>query len=52
MLDTFEVADFSFLKEPKAGDGIKLYLVKEPDDPEDDPIESFSSLLPWLMVVS
>ena len=48
MLDTFEVKDFSFLKEPKAGDGIKLYLVKEPDDPEDDPIESFSSLLPWV----
>lgn len=46
MLNTFEVEDFSFLNNGK--DGIKLYLVKEPDDPEDDPIESFSSLLPWV----
>ena len=46
MLNTFEVEDFSFLNNGK--DGIKLYLVKEPDDPEDDPIESFSSILPWV----
>ena len=47
MLNTFEVADFSFLKEPKAGDGIKLYTLIEPDDPEDDPTESFGSVLGW-----
>lgn len=47
MLNTFEVADFSFLKEPKAGDGIKLYTIIEPDDPEDDPTESFGSVLGW-----
>ena len=45
MLNTFEVEDFSFLTTDK--DGIKLYLVLEPDDPEDDPIPSFSSLLTW-----
>ena len=47
MLTTFEVEDFSFLKEPKAGDGIKLYTLIEPDDPEDDPTESFGSVLGW-----
>ncbi|MBP5799472.1 MAG: hypothetical protein J6W43_06140 [Prevotella sp.] len=45
MLNTFEEADFSFLKNGK--DGIKLYTLLEPDDPEDDPIESFSGLLNW-----
>ena len=45
MLNTFEVEDFSFLSNGK--DGIKLYTIKEPDDPEDDPIPSFSSLLSW-----
>jgi len=45
MLNTFEVADFNFLKGKT--DGIKLYKLIEPDDPEDDPIESFSGLLPW-----
>ena len=47
MLNTFEVADFSFLKDPKAGDGIKLYTLIEPDDPEDEPTESFGSVLGW-----
>ena len=47
MLTTFELEDFEFLKNPKAGDGMKLFMIKEPDDPEDDPIESFSGLLPW-----
>ena len=47
MLETFELADFDFLKNPKTGDGIKLFMLKEPDDPEDDPIETFSGLLPW-----
>ena len=47
MLNTFEVADFSFLSDPKPGDGIKLYNVIEPEDPEDDPIESFGSVLGW-----
>ena len=45
MLATFEVEDFSFLRSSK--DGIKLYKLIDPDDPEDDPIESFGSLLPW-----
>ena len=45
MLNTFEVEDFSFLDSDK--DGIKLYTIIEPDDPEDDPIESFSGLLTW-----
>ena len=45
MLNTFEVEDFSFLNNGK--DGIKLFKLKAPDDPEDDPIESFSTLLPW-----
>ena len=47
MLNTFEVADFSFLKNPKAGDGIKLYNIILPEDPEDDPTPTFSGLLPW-----
>ena len=45
MLNTFELTDFSFLKSGK--DGIKLYTLIEPDDPEEDPTPSFSSLLPW-----
>ena len=45
MLNTFEVEDFSFLDNGK--DGIKLYTMIEPEDPEDDPTESFSSLLSW-----
>ena len=45
MLNTFEVEDFSFLANDK--DGVKIFMIKEPDDPEDDPIESFSPLLPW-----
>ena len=47
MLNTFEVENFDFLKNPKAGDGIKLYNVVEPEDPEDDPIETFSGMLNW-----
>ena len=47
MLSTFEVENFDFLKNPKAGDGIKLYKVDEPEDPEDDPIETFSGMLNW-----
>ena len=47
MLNTFELEDFDFLKNPKTGDGIKLFMLKEPDDPEDDPIETFSGLLGW-----
>ena len=45
MLNTFEVEDFSFLESDK--DGIKLYTIIEPDDPEDDPTPSFSGLLTW-----
>ena len=45
MLNTFEVEDFSFLESEK--DGIKLYFLIEPDDPEDDPTPSFSNLLTW-----
>ena len=47
MLNTFELEDFSFLTNPKAGDGIKLYTVIEPDDPEDDPTPSFGAILGW-----
>lgn len=46
MLNTFEVADFSFLKNPKSGDGIKLLALVE--DPEsDDPMEGFCGMLNW-----
>ena len=45
MLNTFEVEDFSFLKNGK--DGIKLYLMIPPEDPEDDPTPSFSGILNW-----
>jgi hypothetical protein len=45
MLATFEVEDFSFLESEK--DGIKLYLIIEPDDPEEEPTPSFSGLLTW-----
>ena len=47
MLNTFELEDFSFLTNPKAGDGIKLYTVIPPDDPEDDPTPSFGGILGW-----
>ena len=47
MLNAFELEDFSFLKNPGSGDGMKLYLLIEPDDPEDDPTESFSGMLVW-----
>ena len=47
MLTTFELENFDFLINPKAGDGMKLFMIKEPDDPEDDPIESFSGILSW-----
>ncbi|MBR5655304.1 MAG: hypothetical protein IKW98_01275 [Prevotella sp.] len=45
MLNTFEVADFSFLNNGK--DGIKFPIIIEPDDPEEPPIDSFGSLLTW-----
>ena len=45
MLNTFEVSDFSFLNNKT--DGIKLLALTEPDDPEDEPEETFSGLLPW-----
>ncbi len=47
VLNTFELEDFDFLKNPKAGDGIKLFMVIEPDDPEEDPTETFSGILSW-----
>ena len=47
MLTTFELEDFDFLKNPKDGDGIKLYMMLEPDDPEDDPTPSFGAMLGW-----
>ena len=47
MLNTFELEDFSFLTNPKAGDGIKLYTLVEPDDPEDDPTLTFGAILGW-----
>ena len=45
MLNTFEVEDFSFLNNGK--DGIKLLALTQPEDPEEEPTETFSGLLPW-----
>ena len=45
MLNTFEVADFKFLENET--DGIKLFSQTVPEDPEDDPEDTFSGLLPW-----
>ena len=45
MLNTFEEADFSFLNNGK--DGIKLLTMTQPEDPDEDPEETFSSILPW-----
>ena len=47
MLETFELNDVSFLKNPSANDGMKLFMMIEPADPEEDPVESFSSYLTW-----
>ena len=47
MLNTFELEDFDFLKNPKAGDGIKLYTIIESEDPEEDPTPSFGAMLGW-----
>lgn len=45
MLKTLEEADFSFLNNGK--DGIKLLTLTKPEDPEEDPEETFSSILSW-----
>lgn len=45
MLAAFELEDFSFLNNGK--DGIKLLTLTQPEDPEEDPEETFSSILPW-----
>ena len=47
MLNTFEVEDFSFLNNEK--DGIKLFMLQDmdPDDPDDEPVETFGDLLTW-----
>ena len=47
MLKAFEVENFDFLKNPKPTDGIKLYTMIQPDDPEDDPTPSFAAILGW-----
>lgn len=47
MLAAFELEDFSFLTNPKDGDGIKLYTKIDPDDPEDDPKLTFGAILGW-----
>ena len=47
MLNTFELEDFDFLKNPKAGDGIKLYTIIESEDPEEEPTPSFGAMLGW-----
>ena len=45
MLAAFEVEDFSFLNNGK--DGIKLLTLTQPEDPEEEPVETFSGILPW-----
>ena len=45
MLAAFEYEDFSFLSNGK--DGINLLTLSQPEDPEEDPEEVFSSVLPW-----
>ena len=45
MLAAFEYEDFSFLSNGK--DGITLLTLSQPEDPEEDPEEVFSSVLPW-----
>lgn len=45
MLAAFEEKDFSFLNNGK--DGIKLLALTQPEDPEEEPTETFSGLLPW-----
>ena len=45
MLTAFEEKDFSFLNNAK--DGIKLLALTQPEDPEEEPTETFSGLLPW-----
>lgn len=45
MLAAFELEDFSFLNNGK--DGIKLLTLTQPEDPEEDPEETFSAILPW-----
>jgi hypothetical protein len=47
MLNTFELEDFSFLEKGEEGDGIKLLSMTVPEDPEDEPEETFSGLLVW-----
>lgn len=47
MLAAFELEDFSFLTNPKDGDGIKLYTKIDPEDPEDDPKLTFGAILGW-----
>ena len=45
MLTTFGSEDFSFLENET--DGVKLLAMTEPEDPEEDPEETFSGILPW-----
>ena len=45
MLTIFDEKDFSFLE--GENDGMKLVTMTQPEDPEEDPEETFSSLLPW-----
>ena len=45
MLAAFEEKDFSFLNNGK--DGIKLLTLTQPEDPEEEPTETFSGILPW-----
>lgn len=47
MLQTYELEDFDFLKNPKEGDGIKLYNKIEPEDEGDEPTYNFGALLGW-----
>ena len=45
MLNTYEENDFNFLNNGK--DGVKLLALTEPEDPDEDPEETFSSVLSW-----
>ena len=47
MLQTFDLVDFSFLSNPKQGDGIKLLDQKESEEEEGVMDDTFSAMLKW-----
>lgn len=48
MLQTYELSDYSFLKNPGQGDGIKLLDQKESEDEDGVYEDTFSSMLTWI----